>query len=158
MIFPEPGQHIKCLLTNGVLLEGTVIEWGDKQAVLKSLDGQNLMIVHRPATDIIMTKIMLGDKPKEISVPPTTSNREEHREDYIKKKLEEIQSTIDTDLQKKSVEELRQMVLEEERQILANKKKQHFGTAGSAKLTRYSSPYMPGTLPNWVYGQPLKRK
>lgn len=77
-----------------------------------------------------------------------TSNNNTPIQEQVKKKLHEVLQPIDdSELQKKSIQELRLLVVERERQLIANKKREHFGSAGSAKMTRYSSPYMPRALP-----------
>lgn len=145
MIDSIVDKHVKCVLRNGMVIEGIVVEWSESRVVLKSLDGESLMIVHKPADDILMTKVVLVEESSEIvkEIPQPTEMQQQ-----IKAKLKEVQQSNDQELQNKSVDELRQMVLEQERQIIAQKKKEHFGTAGAAKMTRYSSPYMPARLPN----------
>ncbi len=161
---PEKGQQVKCYLRNNVVLEGIVEDWSDAQVVLQSLDKQSLMIVHRPADDIMLTKIVLGEEPQEIPVDKPAPSLPEVQEG-IKQKLQETQVTKDPELQEKNLKELRQLVVEQEKQIIANKTKEHFGTAGASKTTQYSSPYgpmpsayKPGTLPSWAHGQPPRKK
>ena len=163
-MIPEKGQQVKCYLRNNVVLEGIVEDWSDAQVVLQSLDKQSLMIVHRPAEDIMLTKIVLGEEPQEIPVNKPGPSLPKVQEG-IKQKLHEVQVTEDPALQEKNLTELRQLVVEQEKQIIANKTKEHFGTAGAAKMTQYSSTHMPiksaykpGALPSWVYGQPPRKK
>lgn len=154
MITVNVGQHVKCFLRSGMVLEGIVEESG-AQVVLRSLVDQSLMIIHRPSEDIMLTKVLQDPELQEISedtsndpaLVVTISNNEPIQE-RVKKKLHEVLQPIDdTELQKKSLQELRLLVIERERQIITGKKKEHFGSAGSAKMTRYSSPYMPRALP-----------
>ncbi len=91
----------------------------------------------------------------------------------IKAKLHEALEAEDPALQNMSLEELRQLVVEQEKQIIAQKRKEHFGSPGAAKMTQYSNPYaprihprsntarsayQPGTIPSWAYGRPPKGK
>lgn len=138
---PEKGQQVKCVMQSGIVIEGIVESW-ENQVVLKSLDGQSLIIIHRPEQDIIFTKIALAQKSMEITNEPTTPQKQ------IKEKLEEVRTIEDPILKDKSINELRKMVVAQEREIIIKKTKEHFGTAGSAKLTRYTTPYMPKVLPN----------
>jgi hypothetical protein len=148
-----------------MMLEGIVEESTGAQVVLRSLIDQSLMIIHRPTEDIMLTKVMPNDMPQEISAEnPKVDSSELQKQ--IKTKLEEVRQPIDDpELQKMNIEELRLLVVERERQIIANKKREHFGAAGAAKMTQYSSPYMPrapsrsnekrsayqpGKLPPWV--------
>lgn len=172
-MIPEVGQHVKCIMRTSLILEGIVEEWSEAQVVLRSFEDQSLMIIHHPIEDIMLTKVM----PAEPTVESPEIAEEEPEEksveirEQIKKKLQELPD--DPELQNKSIQELRQMVIEQERQIIAQKRKEHFGSAGSAKMTQYSSPYQPrphprsnekrsayqpGTIPSWAYGRPPKRK
>ncbi len=164
----ENGQHVKYFLRNGMVLEGIVEEDTPSQVILKALDGQSIMILHHPAEDIMMTKVVLVENSVEIPEEPQAEPTE--MQEQIKGKLHEAQQLPeDSELQKKTIAELRQLVLEQERQIIAQKKREHFGTAGAAKLTQYSTPYaprrtvgrkvvydqprsayQPGKLPPWV--------
>lgn len=166
------GSHVKYFLRSGMVLEGIVEEDTAAQIVLRSLDGQSLMILHRPTEDILMTKVMLQppmeEIPEEQQRPKPTETQEK-----IKEKLQEARTSDDPELQQKSIGELRQMVIDQERQIIAQKRREHFGTAGAAKMTQYSYPFMsrphprsnttrsayqPSKLPNWAYGRPPEKK
>lgn len=138
----EKGQHVKYFLRNGMVLEGFVEEDTAAKVVLKSLDGQSLMILHRPTEDIMMTKVVLGKFVPESEVKDPTivvpmSNNS------VKEKLHEVLEQEDPDLQKLSIEELRQLIVEQERQLIANKKREHFGTPDAPKMTQYTTPYSP---------------
>jgi ribosomal protein L29 len=145
-MIPQKDQHVKCFLRTGMVLEGTVEEWTDAQVVLCSMEGQNLMILHSPTQDILLTKIILA--PEAVAAPDPVKPED------IKQKLEEVQKIEDPELRSKSVEELRQLVVQQEKEIVANKTKEHFGSTSAPKMTRYSSPYTPGKIPSWVYGRP----
>jgi sRNA-binding regulator protein Hfq len=145
-MIPEKGQQVKCYMRSGIVLEGTVVSWGNAEVILKLLD-RNLMIIHRPTDDIMLTKVMIFEEPAESQddepKPEKPMPDAKGREDRIRKKLQEMQDSHDLDLQKKSVEELRQMILEEDRKMIAEKTKEHFGSISSPKMTQYSSPYTP---------------
>ncbi len=139
----EKGQHVKYFLRNGMVLEGIVEEDTAAQVVLQALDGQSIMILHHPAEDIMMTKVVLTEQSPEIPEEQPQAEPTEMQE-QIKGKLQEVhQMPEDPELQKKTIAELRQLVMEQERQIITQKRREHFGTAGNGKLTQYSSPYMP---------------
>jgi sRNA-binding regulator protein Hfq len=180
----EPGKHVKYFLRNGMVLEGIVEKDTAAEVVLKALDGQSLMILHRPAEDIMMTKVVLAEEMPEEAPDPalvvSVSTNEAMqpgaviRQEIIQDKLRETLQIEDVDLQRLSIEELRQLVLEQDRQLIANKKKEHFGTPDAPKMTQYSSPYVPmrtvgrrvvprsayqpGKIPSWAYGRPPKGK
>jgi sRNA-binding regulator protein Hfq len=167
----EPGKHVKYFLRNGMVLEGIVEKDSASEAILKSLDGKNLMILHRPTEDILMTKIVLTEEasepapvpPQEYKEPPPTDHVSFH--DWATSKLREIQQAEgNPELMQKSITELRDMVREQDRKIIAQKRKEHFGDPGNAKMTEYSSPYspmrtvgrrvVPGRIPHRAYGRP----
>jgi hypothetical protein len=147
-MIPELGQHVKCFMRSTMVLEGIVEEWSADQVVLKSLeDDQSILIIHRPTDDIAITKIMTG-QPQEKTELELPEIRQE-----IKAKLDEVLHPIsdDADLEKLNILQLRKLVIEQEKKIIAEKTKEHFGSAGHAKLTPYSTPrsaYVPGKLPN----------
>ena len=141
------GSHVKYFLRSGMVLEGIVEEDTAAQIVLRSLDGQSLMILHRPTEDILMTKVMLQPPSEEISEEPQRPVQPTEMQERIKDKLHEARVPDDPDLQQKSIAELRELVHLQERQIIAQKRREHFGTAGAAKMTQYTHPFMPRPHP-----------
>jgi sRNA-binding regulator protein Hfq len=144
----EPGKHVKLFLRNGMVLEGIVEKDAAAEVVLKSIDGESLMILHRPTEDIMMTKVMLAEETLEVSDPASTAflpadepAQPVVKNEVVQDKLRETLQIEDDDLQKLSIEELRQLVIEQDRQLIANKKREHFGSPGAPKMTQYSSPY-----------------
>ncbi len=139
MITVDVGRYVKCFLRSGMVLEGFVEESTGAQVVLRSLNDGSLMIIHHPSEDIMLTKIM---------PEPDTSETVEQKpapeppaiKVQIKNKLQEALQTEDPELQNMNIEELRQLVHEHDRQLIAQKRREHFGSPGNAKMTRYSSP------------------
>ena len=175
MITVDKGQHVKCFLRSGMVLEGIVEESTGAQVVLRSINDQSLMIIHRPSEDIMLTKLMPEPEFTETveAEPEPKPQSPSDRQVQIKAKLHEALEAEDPVLQNMSLEELRQLVVEQERQIIAQKKREHFGVPGAAKMTQYSNPqaprihsrsntarsaYQPGTIPSWAYGRPPKGK
>src|SRR5215472_9874207 len=129
----EPGKHVKYFLRNGMVLEGICEKDGGSEVVLKSLDGKSLMILHKPAEDKMMTKVVLVEETEEplpeeelYNEPQPTDHTAFHNQATAK--LQEVQAENDQDLKEKSIEELRQMVQDQERQIIAQRRREHFGT------------------------------
>lgn len=145
------GSYVKYFLRNGMILEGIVEEDTASQVVLRSIDGESLMIIHRPAEDILLTKVMLTDPISDKKIEPNLTEAQEK----IKTKLQEVQQAeIDPELQEKNITELRDMVREQERQIMINRKREHFGTPGSAKRNvPYSNPQVDMLRKNFKKGQ-----
>ena len=173
MITVNIGRYVKLFLRNGMALEGIVEESTSAQVVLRSINDQSLMIIHRPNEDIMLTKVMPDLPPVEIQEEVGPAPEPSEMQVKIKNKLQETLQIENPELQNMSIEELRQLVAEQEKQIIAQKKKEHFGTPGAAKMTQYSNPYaprvhsrsntartayQPGTIPSWAYGRPPKGK
>lgn len=139
---PEIGQYVKCFLRNSSMLEGKVEEWNDTQVILKSLDDKNIIIIHAPIQDIMLTKVF-------IVIPEITKEKPiSEIKQQIKQKLDEVQNTVDKDLNEKNISELKELVHEQDKQILFQKKKEHFGTIDNPKMTQYSPQvnYVPGNI------------
>ena len=67
-MLPEQGQHIKIFFRNGVIEEGLVQEWSNKQAVLKSLSTDNLLLIQDVAQDVMAVKIIVKRPQEKIKV------------------------------------------------------------------------------------------
>lgn len=124
-MIPQKGNHIKCLMRNNLVLEGIVELWSNDQSILRSLDGTSVSIVQHPAQDIVVIKIILKE--------PT----------QIKKELEvkfeeEFNKPSDDDLRVKNMVELKTMLNEQEKKIVAEKLKSHH--IGEVKRTSYGQP------------------
>ena len=139
MIPLDKGLHVKCFMRSTMVLEGIVEDWSEAQVVLKSLDGESLMIVHRPAEDIMLTKVVLAEPeiPAEKEVPKSRPQQPTQLQEQIKSKLQEaLEPSGDIDLDKLNVKELRDLVIEQEKQLITQKRKQHFG---SGKVMKYNT-------------------
>jgi hypothetical protein len=155
-MIPKPGQRVKCFMRTTTVLEGIVEEWSDNQVVLKSLNGESLMIVHRPLEDIMITKIVLEkileENPgKEPIIPVRPSQGKTTMAEALKQVLE----STDEDLNQANLKRLRELVVEQDKKLIAQKRKEHFGNTGNAKMAvNYSNSfllggaYKPGKLPN----------
>jgi hypothetical protein len=130
MIKPKQGQKIKCFLrANAMVLEGIVEEWSDVQVVLRSLNDSNLMIIHRPVEDILMTKIECQDQ-IDAKIPEVPIIKQEIRETLH----QVLAHPQEVDLNKANLKRLRELVIEQEQKIIKDKKQEHFGTVGNAKM------------------------
>ena len=132
-MIPEKGQHVKCFMRSTMVLEGIVEEWSDTQVVLKSLADQSVLIIHRPNEDIAVTKVVLEEpqeKPK-LELPEIKQ--------AVKDKLEEVlNSTDDAELDKMNIQQLRQLVAEQEKKIISDKIKDHFGSPDRPRRSAYA--------------------
>jgi len=155
---PEKGQHVKCFMRSTMVLEGIVEDWTDAQVVLKSLDGESIMIVHRPVEDIMLTKVVLvpDEIPEEKSLKELPPQETELKKRIAGKLREVLRSGEDADLDKMNLDQLREMVDEQEKLIITQKRTEHFGSAGHAKRAApYSNPLgLPAQLPQFrQYGR-----
>lgn len=127
MMLPIQGQRVKCFMRSSVVLEGIVEEWTEACVVLKSIEDNSFIIVHRPAEDILITRAW-----NETSTPK--KELPEIKKEISEKLRETISQPIESELNKKNIVQLRQLVIEQDKQIIAQKKKQHFGSVGAAKM------------------------
>lgn len=137
-MIPEPGQHVKCFMRSTMALEGIVENWTTTEVILKSLDGQSIMIIHCPTEDIIMTKIVLKtfEKIKE------KKEIVEKKKDQIREKLHEVlQPSGDAKLDQMNIKQLHNLVIQQDKKIIQEKIKEHFSSPYSSdKTSKYSVP------------------
>jgi len=134
-MIPQPGQHIKCFLRSGNIVEGIVEEWTQEQAVLKTLDHQSLMIIHSPAQDILLTKVLLH-------TGIATHSRAQEIADKIREKAaEEGQPEPDEQsLDAMTKAQLHIELAEQERRVVAEKMKDHYPDSQAPRKKTYGYP------------------
>ncbi len=157
-MIPEIGQHVKCFMRSTMVLEGTIEEWSNSQVVLKSLDSESIMIIHHPQDDIMITKIVLDKNPEEKPLNEAEKIKKKITDKLeIKETLQQVLNPVtDEDLNKANLKRLRELVVEQDRKLIAQKRREHFGEPGAAKMsasysnpfTKIKSAYVPGVLPN----------
>lgn len=127
----EIGKHIKCVFKNGTIIEGIVKDWSPGNVQIESLNDQSIMIIMHPDEDIMLIKVL----PEQTAEEPKTGDalREE-----IAIKLKEAREE-NPELQEKPLKELRQLVITQEKQIIANKIKEHFPSAYKPHKPNYGS-------------------
>jgi len=99
-MIPEKGQHVKCLLRNGFVVEGFVEFWSDEQSIIKDLDEKSMSIILRPTDDIILIKIMTGTH-------HAVKKQNDMQKEISEKLKEAIELPSDDDLRIKSIAELK---------------------------------------------------
>lgn len=130
---PQEGQHVKCFLRNGNVLEGVVESWGIP-VVLKSLEGQNLLILHDPKQDIMLTKVVLVEE-------PTVQAREQAIAQKIKEQTtEEGLQPAPEDLNAMTKAQLHVEMAEQERRIVSDKLKTHYPDSSTPRKKTYGYP------------------
>lgn len=140
------GKHVKYFMRNGMVLEGTIEKDTASECILKSMNGKSNMIIHNPTDDILITKVILEEaeilEDTDITEEKAPKEWLEIQSDLSDKVQEVLHPTHNAELNKMNVEELRRMVQEQERQIITQKKKEHFGTPGAPKrVVQYSNPF-----------------
>lgn len=129
----NPGQHVKILLCNNSLIEGFVEQWG-KEIQLKSLDGESLLIIHHPDRDIVLTKVVLVETKKPVSIKELVEQKTELQQNF-----EEVyQQPSGDNLRVKKLAELKIELAKQEKKIIAEKMKDH--TISQVKKVNYELP------------------
>lgn len=133
-MIPQPGQHVKCLLRTSTIAEGIVESWTPECAVLKSLDGESLLILHRPNEDIVLTKVLLPPGKNEEEIPIKATIPRDLKPEFEQAVAEENSIDVRT----KSLVELKQLQSQQERKILVGKLKEHH--LGQTQEVNYEQP------------------
>jgi len=158
-MIPETGQHVKCILRNGIVAEGIVEEWYGNFARLKSLDDESLIIIPHPTEDIMLIKIIL-DRPKSQAEEVRDKIVAHSEKQKLEQRFEEVHQTMtdphDHDALK-TLAELRNEMAKQDRKIVAEKLREHRPSPYKPSTTPYhyapviykkKSPYQPGKVPN----------
>jgi hypothetical protein len=138
-MIPQANQQVKCILKNGALVEGFVQEWSDQEVILRSLDGESILIVTHPREDIVLIRILL-EIPENIEQPAKVKTE---LEEQFQQAYEEPSGD---DLRTKRLAELKVLLLKQEKKIVAEKLKDH-NLSQSPGLTQYHYPGGMGNLP-----------
>lgn len=127
------NQHVKIIFKNGITIEGIVMQWDSKveeyQFVLKALDDNSMYIINGQE-EIMIAKIIDNS---EYDVVQEEIQEEVNKKEEIEDKFVEIKEQIEAvyDQPRHNVEDiqtlanLRKKLVESERQLIANKLKQH---------------------------------
>jgi len=129
-MIPQKLQHVKCILKNSTLVEGIVEKWSESEVILKSLDGENILIIHGGITDISLTKIILASEDKKI----------QNVNNLVSSKLKEVIDvpSEESELKDKTVKELIELKTEQEKKIILDKAKEH--TVNGIRTITYGTP------------------
>lgn len=161
MISIDKDKHIKLVFKNGTVAEGIVQSWTKENATLQSIhDGSQIIVMH-PEKDIQLIKIMSDNVESQTDLVAAPEQPIDTVKENIREKVREIQAeaaaameeNIDpNNLQSKSVEELRKMVILQDKQIIANKIRQYFPSGSAGKTTNFVSPFgtpQPAAAKKW---------
>ncbi len=106
----EPGKHVKLFFRNGLIEEGVVISWSDRQSVLKSLSSDNLLIIQDTAHDIVAIKVFVYPHLEQEDAPKDRPSV------YVDKELELPEPERDIQVRALKLAELRTLRAHEERE------------------------------------------
>lgn len=144
---PKNGQHVKCVLRTGAVVEGIVQEWANNKVQLRSVDGESVLIIPHPEEDIMIIKIILT-MPK-INLP-TVDKMEDRTEIETSQVLRSIEGSLeykfqeaeklpsDDPLKMKTLAELRAALLAQEKKIISEKLRNHY--ISNTKKAQYGYP------------------
>ena len=126
----EKGQYVKVIFKNSTQLEGIVEYWQDQRAVLKSEDGNNLMIIMNPSEDVMAVKISLN------VVDPVKA---EAVASGLQSEFEEVRASPSRDeLRLLKLADLRKELNNQEKEIISGKLKSH--TPSNIEKVSYGIP------------------
>lgn len=60
--------QVKVYFKTGAVVEGIVLEWSEREAVLRALTGNNKLVIYRPNLNVMMVKICT-EHPSQTSLP-----------------------------------------------------------------------------------------
>lgn len=132
---PTIGQHVKCILRSGAMVEGIIQEWSNNEVQLLSLDAESILIVPHPDQDIMLIKILVEmpeiDLPLVNEVTNTTevvtSEVLRTAENELERKFQEVKKLPSDDPERiKTLAELRILMAEQEKKIVTEKLRNHY--------------------------------
>ena len=121
-MIPPEKSHVKILLRNNSIVEGIVQEWG-ATIKLQSFDDKSYTIIPHPEDDIILIKVFLGDpseEKEEIEIAP-----EEVKTELEQQFQQVVEQPSDNPTRHKSLAELKVLLANQDRQIIADKLRSH---------------------------------
>ena len=136
-MIPEHGQHVKCVLRTGALAEGIVEVWSPDEVLLYSLDGESILIITHPREDIMLIKIILG-QPEDDRQLVTESEAPPNELEKQFQQVHQAPSSVDDNLRLKKMADLKIMLAEQERKIVAQKMTDHH--IGEVRKVTYGYP------------------
>ena len=136
----DPGKHVKLFFKNGLVEEGIIVSWSDKQSVIKALTSDNLLVIQNSSDDIIAIKVFvypLLDGENSQPVVPLPQKREPV---YIDKELELPGPERNLNVRALKLAELRQLRAHEEQEN-ARKLMTTFTNSGNFSLSQQTEHY-----------------
>jgi hypothetical protein len=124
---PKAGQHIKIGFKNGTQLEGVVVEWSEKKSALTSIANDAFFVIMDTAADVLVYQLPIEQQPAKSL-------------NQLEQEFEEVRQQPSNDLRLKTLAQLKTAIIEQDKQIVANKLKQH--TPSNVNPVQYGSPLL----------------
>ena len=128
---PEKNDFVKIFLKNGMQLEGNVAVWG-KEIILSPGDGVNFMVIKKPK-QIVMYKIEKQNVLKKDFLQNSATSVKNQEIYQVDAKISSEEDTHDyesldksLELKSKSLAQLHKIKIEQEKEAVANKLKEHY--------------------------------
>jgi hypothetical protein len=109
---PIKGQHIHILFKNGTNINGIVELWSDKESHLKSISGNNDIIIFNTIENVMM---VILNKEKQA----------EEKKELSKKFEATYNAPSDDDLRNKNLADLKNLLNQQEKEIIIEKLSSH---------------------------------
>lgn len=134
----EQGAKVKVFFRNSTQAEGIVEEWDNNEAVLISADGFNRFIIFDIKLDVLGVKIYYEEQEQE--------EQQNQQQVEVEKGMQEVQNQFEEvrnlpsqdDLRLKKLVDLKRLMIDQEKTIVANKLKEHVIT--EVRLPQYGIP------------------
>ena len=136
-MMPQKEQYVKLIFRNGTVAEGRVEEWSDKISVLVSGNDQCRLLIMNTAEDIMLVKIDMMTKTG--NDMPTIS-AQKHLEELNEQFEEEYDKPSTDELRLKKLADLRKLMIEEEKKVVAAKLNEH--TISNTNPVGYGNPFI----------------
>ncbi len=137
------GKHVKLLLQNNLVLEGTIEEWSNKKVSILSVDKKSTSVILHPKYDIRVVKIIHEENESE-----KESEKEKVLQSFpvkpivqaeLQEKFKQVQQSPSNDeLRLKTLTELKEELNKQEKIMIASKLKEH--KVGEVKTIKYEQP------------------
>ena len=132
-----PNQLVKILFRNGTGLEGVVEFWEENNYILRSLNGDSILIIQDPIQDIMAVKVTLPSDVEQQPIPQPIIQNELLKQPIIEEYVEPEEFN-EQDLKIKKLAELYLERAKAERETISNKLKSH--QINEVKQIKYDLP------------------
>lgn len=109
---PQKGQQVKCVLRNNLIIDGIVESWTDNKSVLRAKDGSSVSVIQHTDQDVVIVKILFKE-PVQM------------KQDLEAQFEQEWEKPSEDELRLKNLADLKSMMIEQEKKIVANKLREH---------------------------------